>query len=70
MVFSFLVSAAGEPHGKRDQRAPGQQQLHQQVGTEVAGALQDLFHALSFVRGGRACVSKQPWSITRVIRLT
>jgi hypothetical protein len=58
IVFSFLVSAAKQPHGKRDQRAARQQQLHQQVGTEVAGAQQDLFHASSFTRGGRACISK------------
>jgi len=58
IVFSFLVSAAKQPHAERDQRAAGQQQLHQQIRTEVAGAQQDLFHATSFARAGGARVSK------------
>src|SRR2546430_710627 len=64
MLVSSFGMTASEPQGERDQRATRQQQLHEQIGTEVASTLQDLFHAASFARRSGARVSNQHRRVT------
>jgi hypothetical protein len=60
--------APEEPHQKRDQRAPGQEE-HQQVRAEVAGAIQDCFHEASLAPEYRKRVSERLRAVTRVTKL-
>jgi hypothetical protein len=65
---SFLV-AAEEPEKQRDQRAPRQQHLHQEIRTEAARALQKLFHAFILTSARLARVSGRSFPVTAEIRL-